>query len=121
MIGFLANPNMNEKLKSEDPDHVELLPHNECKKVLLKTHVGGNTHNRVTHYMSWDPDKHSTTYNPYRALDKIFVDVSVDIIMMSYEFEEGFNRINAYKDCKQKRISGYYSRSKAIGMYSVYA
>lgn len=119
-IGFLANPNLSVKLKSKDPVHMELLTRNECEKVLLKTAVQ-NTSNKVTHYMAWDQSKHSTTTNPYRSLDEIFIDETVDVIMTAYALVEGFNRLDVYKQFKQNGISGYYSRSKTTGMYSVYA
>ena len=96
-----------------------MLMRNECEKILLKT--ADSTKNRVTQYLSWNKNKHSTTTTPFRSLDEIFVDETVDIIMMAYAFIEGFNRLDVYKDFKEKGIRGYFSRSKTTGLYSVYA
>jgi len=118
-IGLVGNPNFKFRLPTKDPVQVELLMRDQCEKILRKT--SDTTSNRVTHYMSWNKDKHSTTTNPPRSLDEIFVDETVDIIMMAYAFKEGFNRLDVYEDFKKKGIKGYYSRSTTTGMYSVYA
>ena len=95
---------------------VEKKMRDQCEKILLKG--GSTTSTKQTKYTAWQPSNHSHTKDPYRYLDEIFTDESVDAIMMAYYFDRDFDRREVYETLIAKDINGFYSRSNSTRKYS---
>ena len=124
-LGIVAFPN-RKKLSTFDSEgietgalDVEKKMRDQCEKILLKG--GSTTSTKVTKYTAWQPSNQSHTKDPYRYLDEIFTDESVDAIMMAYYFDRDFDRREVYETLIAKDINGFYSRSNSTRKYSNYA